>query len=302
MAGFIHSQVHKIVTGPRFANVWIQVNTVAHQQLVDALSGNQNGAVGVSNGKITIDLAPFIAIVKQDLVRRGLTLLNSLPLSFHPTLALFSARDLVRAQTAYRLLNDLKVVLPVLSLLLIGLGIYIAPGHRRAVVGAGLGLAASMLILGIGLAIFRAMYLNTVPAGVLPSDAAAATFDTLVRFIKGTLRLLLVTGLIVALAGFLTGGSVTAVQTRAAFRSALVWIRAGGEHAGLRTGPVGSWTYAHRTALRVVVTALAALLFIFWGHPTALVAILITVLLLVVLGLIELIARPPVLPATASHI
>ena len=97
VAGFIHSTVHKIVTSPKFANAWIQVNTVAHQTLVNALSGH-TGAISVSNGKVVLDLAPFIAIVKQDLVKRGFTLVNSLP-PIHPTLALFSAKSLVQAQT-----------------------------------------------------------------------------------------------------------------------------------------------------------------------------------------------------------
>jgi hypothetical protein len=43
--------------------------------------------------------------------------------------------------------------------------------------------------------------------------------------------------------------------------------------------------------------ALAALIFVFWGQPTAAVTIVIAVLLLVVLGLIELIGRPPPQPA-----
>jgi hypothetical protein len=48
--------------------------------------------------------------------------------------------------------------------------------------------------------------------------------------------------------------------------------------------------------------ALAALLFVFWGRPTAVVVVVIAVLLLVVLGLIELIgSRPPVQPATAAQ-
>ena len=63
-----------------------------------ALSGQGNGAVSVSNGQVVIDLAPFIEIVKQDLVARGFTLVNSLP-PIHPTLALFSSKDLVKAQT-----------------------------------------------------------------------------------------------------------------------------------------------------------------------------------------------------------
>jgi hypothetical protein len=118
-------------------------------------------------------------------------------------------------------------------------------------------------------------------------------FDTIVRFIKEALRTLLVVGLVVAIGAFLTGPSITAVQTRKAFSSGFGWIRGSGERFGVSTGPVGRWTYAHRKGLRVGAVALAALLFVFWGRPTALVVILIAVLLLVALGLIELIGRPP---------
>jgi hypothetical protein len=38
-------------------------------------------------------------------------------------------------------------VLPILALLLIGLGVSIARGRRRALIGAGLGFATSMLVL-----------------------------------------------------------------------------------------------------------------------------------------------------------
>ncbi len=69
----------------------------------------------------------------------------------------------------------------------------------------------------------------------------------------------------------------------------------------MSTGPVGEWTYTHRRALRVSAVALAALIFVFWGRPTAAVVILIAVLLLVVLGLIELIGRPPARPVAAGH-
>ncbi len=291
VAGFIHGQVHKIVTSDRFASAWIRVNTVAHQTLVQALSG-QGGAIAVSNGQVTIDLAPFIEIVKQNLASRGFTLVNSLP-PIHPTLALFSSRELVKAQSLYRLINDLKWVLPILALLLIAAGVYVARSHRRALVAAGLGFAASMLVLGAGLTIARSIYLNSVPNNVLPSDAAAVMFDTLVRFIRQALRTLLVVGLVVAIGAFFTGPSVTAVRTRRGLSSGLAWVRAGGEHAGLQTGPVGRWTYAHRTGLRIGAVALAGLLFVFWGRPTVLVVILIVILLLVVLGLIELIGRPP---------
>ena len=127
----------------------------------------------------------------------------------------------------------------------------------------------------------------------MPADAAAAAFDILVRFIKTALRTLLVVGLIVAIGAFFAGPSAAAVRTRSAFSSGLGRLRGGGESAGLSTGPVGTWTYTHRRVLRIGAVTLAALIFVFWGQPTAAVTIVIAVLLLVVLGLIELIGRPP---------
>jgi hypothetical protein len=152
-----------------------------------------------------------------------------------------------------------------------------------------------MLVLGAGLAIARALYLNSVPASA-SADAAAAAFDILVRFIKTALRTLLVVGLIVAVGAFFAGPSAAAVRTRSAFSSGLGRLRRSGESAGLSTGPAGAWTYAHRHALRIGAVALAALIFVFWGQPTAAVTIVIAVLLLVALGLIELIGRPPPKP------
>ena len=66
-----------------------------------------------------------------------------------------------------------------------------------------------------------------------------------------------------------------------------------------RSGPASRWTYAHRHALRIGAVALAALIFVFWGQPTAAVVVLIAILLLVVLGLIEVIGRPPAQPSPA---
>src|SRR5204863_7416635 len=87
--------------------------------------------------------------------------------------------------------------------------------------------------------------------------------------------------------------SVTAVRTRGAFKSGFDWLRRSGEHAGVSTGPVGQWTYTHRRALRITAVSIAALVFVFWGQPTWVTAVVIAIGLLVVLALIELIGRPP---------
>jgi hypothetical protein len=290
--GFVHNSVARVITSPAMANTWVQVNRTAHQQLVAALSGRGSTAITTSNDQVVLNLAPFIKVAQQDLANRGLTFLNKLPTP-NASFALFPSKKLVRAQTAYRLINDLKIVLPITCLVLIGAGIYVARSHRRAFIGAGLGFAASMLVLAIALLIVRGAYLNAVPSGTLPSDAAAAAFDTLVRFIRLALRALLLVGLVVAAGAFLSGPSVSAVRIRSSFAAGFGWIRRRAEHLGVSTGPVGYWTYAHRRGLRIGVVALAGVIFVFLGPPTAAAVIVIVVLLLVALGLIELIGRPP---------
>lgn len=298
VTGFIYSTVHSVISSQAMVNAWVQVNTVAHQAVVKVLSGQGNGAINTSNGQIVLNLGPFIAVAKQDLVARGFSLASNIP-PVSPTVALFQAKDLGQAQAGYRLITTLKIVLPILVLLLLGAGVYVARHRRRALIGAALGLAASMLVLAIGLLIARSIYLNSVPPAVLPGDAAAAAFDAMVHFIRIGLRVVLAVGLVVAIGAFITGPSRTAIQTRSALTSGLGRVRNFGERRGVSTGPVGQWTYAHRRGLRIGAVALAALIFVFWGHPTGLVVILLVVLLLVVLGLIELIGRPTAEPETA---
>jgi hypothetical protein len=300
VTGYIHSTVHTIISSQAMANAWVQVNVVAHQAVVQVLSGQGNGAVSTSNGQIVLNLGPLIAVAKQDLLARGFSLASNIP-PVSPTLALFQAKDLGKAQAGYRLIKALKIVLPIVVLLLLGAGVYVARGHRRALIGAGLGLAASMLVLGAGLLIARGIYLNSVPPSVLPGDAAAAAFDAMVHFIKVGLRVVLVVGLVVAIGAFFAGSSRTAVQARSALKSGLGRIRNFGERKGVSTGPFGQWTYLHRRSLRIGAVALFALIFVFWDQPTALVVILLVVLLLVVLGLIELIGRPAKEPQAAGQ-
>jgi hypothetical protein len=300
VTGFVHSTVHSAISSQAMATAWVQVNTVAHQALVKVLSGQGGGAVSVQNGQIVLNLGPLIVVAKQDLIAHGFSLASQIP-PVSPTIALFQAKDLGKAQSYYRLVKATRIVLIVLTLLLLGAGVYVARGRRRALIGAGLGLAGSMLVLAIGLLIARSIYLSSVPSSVLPADAAAAAFDAFVHFIKVTLRVVLAVGLVVALGAFVTGPSRMAVQIRSALKSGMNWIRNFGERRGVSTGPVGEWTYLHRRVLRISAVALFALIFVFWGTPDLLVVIVFVILLLIVLGLIELIGRPPQEPKTAEQ-
>jgi hypothetical protein len=114
-----------------------------------------------------------------------------------------------------------------------------------------------------------------------------------VRFLRLGLRTVLVLGLVVAAGAFLSGQSVTAVRTRQGLSHAIGWLAGGAERAGFSTGPVGTWVYANKKALRIGAVALASLALVFWGRPTGKVVLGLTLALLVVLALIEFLGRRP---------
>lgn len=206
---------------------------------------------------------------------------------------LFDVKNLTRARSAFNLLNTLGIGLPIIALVLLGVGVFVPKDHRRALVGAAVGVAVAMVGLGLSLAVFRTIYLDAVPAAVLPHDAAAVLYDTIVAYLRLGLRTTLVLSLVVAAGAFMTGQSATAVRTRQRLAAGIGWLRGSAEHAGWRTGLVGAWVYANKTLLRIAAVALAALALVFWGQPTGRTILLLAGLLLVALALIEFLGRPP---------
>jgi hypothetical protein len=288
---FTRSQVGKVVESDAFADAWVQANRVAHAELVKALTGEGGGSVTVENDTVSLNLAAFIQTVKQRLVDSGFTLAARIP-EVNASFVLFQSEDITRVRSGFNLLNTLGVWLPIITLILLVLGVYVARDHRRALVGAGIGVAIAMVVLALGLTVFRSIYLDAVPATVLPHDAAAVLYDTIVRFLRLGLRTVLVLALVVAAGAFLTGRSVTAVRTRQGLAGAIGWLRGSAEQAGLRTGPVGTWVDANKRALRITAVALVALALVFWGRPTGKVVLGLTLALLFVLAVIEFLGRP----------
>lgn len=282
---FVHSRVAQLFASEQFAQAWDRTIRVAHEQAVKVLSG-QASAVAISGDKVTLDLAPFIEAAKQQLVDAGLTAANRVP-EVHPTIAIADASGLVKAQAAYKTLDRLATWLPWIAIALIALGVYLARRKRRALVAAGLGFGASMLVLGAALLITRAVLVDAVPSRSAAPTAAA--YDIIVRFLRDGLRTLLVLGLVVALFAFLAGPSVTAVRIRRGTVNSLAWIRG---RTGVRTGRFGGWVHTYRGVLRGAAVGLAVLILVFLDQPSGLTVLLVAVLLVVFLAVIQFLDQP----------
>lgn len=288
---FTRSQAENVLASPQFAEVWDDVNRLAHTQVVALLEGEQGGALSAQDDSITLNLGPIIEQVKERLVDQGFTLAQNIPV-IDRSFVLVESEGISRAQTAYSLLNTLGVWLPIIALVLLAAGVLLARDRRRALLAGALGVTVAMVVLGLVLAVLRTVYVETTPAGLLTPEAAGDVFDILVRFLRTSMRALAVLGLVVAIAAFFSGPGTGAVQARSGVRRGIGWLRRGADSAGLRTGSFGHWVHAHRGILRVASFVVGGLVLMAWDVPTAAVVAWVALAVVVALVLIEFLSEP----------
>jgi len=289
---FTKDQVDKFVASDKFAQLWDQVNRVAHEQVNVLLSGQQGGALSAQGNTITVNLGPIIAQVKTQLVDQGFSLASKIP-TVDKSFVLAQSDSISQAQGFYSTLNTLGVWLPVAALVLFVAGVVLTRDRRRGLLKAALGLTGAMLVLGVALALARSWYVGTTPAGILDEQAAGSVFDTLVRFLRTGLRMVAVVGLVVALGAFLSGPSTFAAKTRATFEGGLGSVRGSAESAGWHTGRFGTWVLRYKRALQATLAILGGLVLVFWSRPTGWVVLGIALAVVLLLAVIEFLATPP---------
>ncbi|MFF5312933.1 hypothetical protein [Streptomyces massasporeus] len=280
--------VHKVVTSDQFAEVWDDANRQAHAAVVKVLTGEGSSAIQAGDDSIDLNLGTVIDNVKQRLVAAGFDQASKIP-DVDKTITLFETDKLNEAQDAMRLLNVLGTWLPVLVLVLAALAVWSAPAHRVALMSTAIGVGVMMIVLLVGLAVMRQVYLDSVPTTALPQDTAADIYDTFLRFLKNSTVTVLVIAVITALAAYLYGPGRGARWVR---RTAVGVTGATGRSMarhGLRTGATGRWLSAHRKWTTGIAIAGGALALVLWNYPTpgAVALVLgIVVLVLVLLGIL----------------
>jgi hypothetical protein len=289
---FVNKQVLRFVQTDQFEQAWIAANREAHTQMVAVLTGETGSTVKVSGDTVSVNLAAIIDSVKKRLQDSGFALAARIP-TVNAEFTIFQSADIAKAQRGFHALGVLDHTLPVLALVMLGVAVFVGRSRRRNLVVGALVVALSMILLGAALNAARFAYLDAIPTTVLPQDAAAAIYDTLVHFIRLNLRAVLVLFLAIAAIAWVTGPATAPRAVRSGTTRALDVVRHGSDRAGINTGPVGTAAYTYRTQLRVTVLGLALLVYVMAAHPTGAFTLVVLVVALLVLLLIELVARPP---------
>lgn len=303
LQSLVADTVHKVVASTAFATIWTRVNRAAHAAVQKALTGQGSGVIVLQGNAVTVDVAPVIARVKAELLASGFALAARIP-TVHTGFVVVESKEVGHVRTYVRLLQLAGGWLPLVAVLVAAVGVLLAADRRRALVGAGLAVAAAMVLLGIVLTAFRAVYLDRLPADVSPA-AAGAVYDALVRFLRAGIRAVGALALVTAAGAFLVGPSRVAVGTRRLCARTIGALRGVAASYGLRTGAVGRFVHRWKRWIGAVILAVAAVVLFVWSYPTAVVVLWIVVVVLAAFAVREFLdpgpeRAPPDGPAVPS--
>ncbi|WP_426498235.1 hypothetical protein [Streptomyces sp. D54] len=202
---FLHETVRSFTTTEAFRNAWDTANRAAHEAVAAALDGDSGEAV-------TIDLAPVIDQVKQDLVRDGVPFADQIPVE-RTEITVLGPGQADDLRDSFRLLRYGSIWPAVATLVFLVLVVGIVTVRRgmraglwaTATVGAGFVLGA--IVLRALVAVGRSRVLDEVPDS--DRDTAAAVVDALTAPLRTTVWVVLAVG-----AALLVGAVVARVLLR----------------------------------------------------------------------------------------
>lgn len=234
---------------------WREANRVAHRQVVRVLEG-KGTIVTTAKGEVAIDTGPLAAAVRQALDANNVRLFDAVPTSaLDRQFALFRSTELMHAQRATRVLDDLATWLPLLTVVAGAGAIACATRRRRAAAFLAAGIAGVMVLISVGAEVGRAYYLARVGASY--RTIAAAPFDALVGPLRAGVRITFVLALVALLVAMFAGSELLVGHERHARAVAIDVFR----------------RYAR--PLAVAGAVLTAVVLVAWGRPRPLVVYLI---------------------------
>jgi hypothetical protein len=198
MGPYVQDAAHPFTRAEAFRAGWAAANRAVHEAVLRTLRDDRG-----REGPVTVGLAPVTARIKTGLARDHVPGAHRIPVR-HTEVAVLPAADVHRFRKGYRLLDAAALWLPFAAVAFAVAGITSAACRRRAVTATGLGTALGGALLVVAVAIGRHLTLTGRRTGP-HRPAAAAVYDALTAPLRTASWLLVVLGLTVSLASWLTG-------------------------------------------------------------------------------------------------
>jgi hypothetical protein len=291
----VNRAVTRVVNSDAFRKVWYASLTLAHQQVVKALTGNDSN-LQIVNGKVVVDLAQVVTLVLQNLTSQlptvfgtaiSLQIPDNLPIAqIRQILSQFlgiqlpegfaqipvmDASALESARTGVKVVNLSVLLVGLLTLVALVLAIVVSTNRRRTLLQIGLW---SSILTALVFFVVRAITDSALSS--ITDDVLRPAVDAGVREIFSTLRgfaaLIFWLGLLLALVMYLAGPGRVAVGVRGTAVKAGHWTAAQARAVANDEG-WASWTARHLDVLRITGAVVAAALLLWLSSWTALLVI-----------------------------
>jgi hypothetical protein len=277
--GFVAGELTKVLASPRFQAVWTAALATTHQQLVAVLRGQDTAAVSTSGGYIVLHTIPLInqalgkvsglasdltgkhvtlpAITSADVPQQQVAKLSKalgvpLPASFGE-ITLVRSSDLATVRRGVKAFDGLTLVLPLVTIALIALCLWLSVNRRRTVLQLAAGVSLLMIVE-------RRVVLHeqSVLAGAAHNPQLAS--DVLGDLLHGFFVLtgwILGVALVVLVIAVLAGPYRWAAAIRSWVRRA--WRGIGGARDGDRRGAL-AWMGLHAAGFQLAGAVVAGIL------------------------------------------
>ena len=278
--GYVAGELTNVLTSAQFQAIWTAALTFTHQQLVAVLRGQDSAAVSTSGGYIVLNTVPVInqalakvsglasdlagkpvtlpTITSADPPQQAVTKLSDalgvpLPSNFGQ-ITLVKSSDLATVQHGVKAFDRLTLVLPLLTILLIALSLWLSVNRRRTVLQLAVGVSLLMIVerrvvIHEQAALASAAHNPQVAQGVL-GDLLHGYF-VLTAWVLGVALLVLVIAV-------LSGPYRWAVAVRSWVKR--TWRSVARARSGGRIGQVVTWMASHAGGLQLAGAAAAGIL------------------------------------------
>lgn len=285
---YTQETIERFLRTSGFRLLWIQANTQAHEALVAALEGKKSRFIG-PDGSVDIDLSNAVLAARTALGDAGVHAFDKVsPSDLQRGIVIARPESLRRVQDGVKLLKALALGLPILALVLYGLAFAISRERRRTLVRAGIGLMLAGALGLLAIAVGRYGYSHHVVGPDLPQAAARALYNTVLSDLRLWFELTALGGVLATVAGVAAGPS----RAAAAVRGATLRTAGGVTDEIVGASATSKWVAANRPVLRTVTVILGLLLVLDSHHITGRLIVEYAIGVLLVLGLIEILARP----------
>ena len=277
--GYVAGELTKVLTSPRFQAVWTAALTATHKRLVAVLRGQNTAAISTSGGYIVLNTVPLInqalgkvsglasdlagkpvtlpAITSAEVPQQAVTKLSAalgvtLPANFGQ-ITLVRSSDLATVQKGVKAFDRLTLVLPLITIALIALSLWLSVNRRRTLLQLAVGVSLLMIVERRGV---------LHEQGVLASAAhnPQVAQSVLAGLLHGFFVLtawVLAAALVVLVIAVLCGPYRWAVALRSSVKR--TWRSIAGAGGGDHRGVV-AWMASHAAGLQLAGAVVAGIL------------------------------------------